>query len=108
MPPSQERRALEDLTAWLHARFGERLSELMLFGSRARGDGAEDSDLDVLVVVDGLTTAEAGEIADQAGDQLTRYAVLQAPFTVSAERMAHLRRRERRIAREIDSDGLPL
>ncbi|MBK8096833.1 MAG: nucleotidyltransferase domain-containing protein [Planctomycetes bacterium] len=33
-------------------------SRSALFGSRARGQGHKDSDLDVLVVIDDLTSAE--------------------------------------------------
>ena len=103
-----ERAALDELAAWLRDRFGDRLCELGLFGSRARGEGSEESDLDVLVVVGGLSSAEAREIAQFRGDLLTRHGVLVSPFAVSSERMAELRRRERRIAREIDRDAVPL
>jgi len=103
-----EKAALGELAAWLGERFGDRMCELALFGSRARGEGSEDSDLDVLVVVRDLTSAEAREIAQFRGDLLTRHGVLLSPFAVSDERMAELRRRERRIAREIDKDAVPL
>jgi predicted nucleotidyltransferase len=103
-----EEAALRAFGAWLRARFGARLRELALFGSRARGEGHAESDLDVLVVVDDLTSAEAREVARFRGDLLTEHGVLVSPFTVSAERMAELRARERRIAREIDRDGVPL
>jgi predicted nucleotidyltransferase len=103
-----EKAALEEFAAWLRERFADRLSELGLFGSRARGEGSEDSDLDVLVVVRGLTSAEGREIAQFRGDLLTRHGALVSPFAVSAERMADLRGRERRIAREIDRDAVPL
>ena len=33
--------------------YGTRLAGLVLFGSQARGDGEPDSDIDVLVVLDG-------------------------------------------------------
>ncbi len=103
-----EKAALEELAAWLRRRFADRLCELGLFGSRARGEGSEESDLDVLVVVRGLTSAEGREIAQFRGDLLTRHGVLVSPFAVSSERMAELRARERRIAREIDRDAVPL
>lgn len=103
-----ERAALHELAAWLRDRFGDRLCELGLFGSRARGEGNEESDLDVIVVVRGLSSAEAREIAQFCGDLLTRHGVLVSPFAVSSERMAELRRRERRIASEIDRDAVPL
>lgn len=92
----------------MRARFGTRLRELALFGSRARGEGHEDSDVDVLVVIEGLTGPEAREVAYEAGDVLTRHDVLVSPFVVSAERMAELRARERRIAAEIARDAVPL
>jgi len=103
-----ERSALSDLKRWLTSRFGERLEALALFGSRARGEGDEDSDVDVLVSVNGLSSQEAREIAYATGDLLTRYDVLVSPFAVSSERYAELRERERRIAAEIDRDGVPL
>ena len=37
----------------LRRRFGERLKSLILFGSRARGDHAGDSDADVAIVLAG-------------------------------------------------------
>ncbi|MEO0079365.1 MAG: nucleotidyltransferase domain-containing protein [candidate division WOR-3 bacterium] len=45
----------------LKARVSERLplSRVVLFGSRARGDSTPDSDLDVLVVLDGPVSRES-------------------------------------------------
>lgn len=103
-----ERAALDELRDWLAARFGARLRELALFGSRARGEGDEESDLDVLVVVDELAWAEAREVAAFRGDLLTRHDVLVSPFSVSTARMAELRARERLIAIEIDRDRVAL
>ena len=105
---ADESAALEALRGWLRARFGARLRELTLFGSRARGEGDEESDVDVAVVVEGLTSVEGREIAHFCGDLMTQHAVLVSPFAVSRERMDELRRRERLIAREIERDGLPL
>jgi hypothetical protein len=47
---------------------GQRLSSLVLFGSRARGQGRDDSDLDLLVRVEQLTRADRGAICDLAFD----------------------------------------
>jgi hypothetical protein len=105
---ADERAALDALRGWLLARFGARLRELTLFGSRARGEGDEDSDLDVAVVVDGLTSAEGREIAWFCGDLLTEHGVIVSMFAVSVERMQELRRRDRLIAQEIARDGVPV
>jgi predicted nucleotidyltransferase len=105
---SAERIALGRFARGMRARFGARLLDLRLFGSRARGEGHEESDVDVLVVVDGLTWAEGREITDLTGDLLTEHEVLISPFAVSAEHWARLRRLERRIVAEIDRDGVAL
>ena len=46
-----EQQGLEGFKAALQSLRGENLVSLRLFGSRARGDASEDSDIDVLVVV---------------------------------------------------------
>lgn len=43
---------LEKLNAQLHALFGSHLKAAILYGSYARGDEDEESDMDVLVLVD--------------------------------------------------------
>lgn len=100
--------ALGELCAEVRARFGARVAQLALFGSRARGEATEDSDVDVLVVIDGLTSAEGREIDGIVGDALTRHDVRLSPFLVSREHFDRLRDRERRIVAEIEQDGRPL
>ncbi|HID87212.1 MAG TPA: nucleotidyltransferase domain-containing protein [Anaerolineae bacterium] len=48
----QEKAALLEFVARLRERYGEKLELIMLFGSKVRGDFDEESDLDVLVVVE--------------------------------------------------------
>jgi uncharacterized protein len=100
--------AISDFALWLRERFGARLSEFSLFGSRARGEAHEESDVDLLVSIVELTSSERREIAQQSGDALTSWNVLLSPFAVSTSYLADLRERERRIAREIDRDAISL
>ncbi|HEX7670731.1 MAG TPA: nucleotidyltransferase domain-containing protein [Polyangiaceae bacterium] len=102
--------ALTRFRTALGERFGERLREVRLFGSQARGEANEDSDVDVFVSVDGLTGAERSEIltlayhADLAGEE----DVLLSPLAYSTEQADELRRRERRLLRDIDREGVAL
>ncbi len=59
---------LRALKCELARRFGDRLVGLKLFGSRARGEGRDDSDLDVLVDVRDVTPEERGAVLDLAHD----------------------------------------
>lgn len=61
---SQDSEALKDFLGRLQSALRHKLIEVKLFGSKARGEDAPDSDIDVLVVVN-----EAGvEIEDQVLD----------------------------------------
>lgn len=103
-----ERAALRDLVAFVRARFGPRLRELRLFGSRARSEGHEESNLDVLVVVDGMTGAERAAIFEQGGRLLDAHEVMVSPLPMTSERWAALQAGNRLLAREIERDGVRL
>ncbi|HWP47204.1 MAG TPA: nucleotidyltransferase domain-containing protein [Candidatus Limnocylindrales bacterium] len=52
---------------------GDRLKQVILFGSRARGDHAPDSDYDCLVVLDEVSPEVKNSIDEIAGEFLYRY-----------------------------------
>ncbi len=58
--------------ASIHAALGERLKELWLFGSRARGDHQPGSDYDFLVVADGDRTELEALVAERENEILLR------------------------------------
>ena len=98
-----------DFAAHARARFGRRLRDIRLYGSAARGDWREGSDVDVLVVLDDVRPPDREWIAET----VTRLGVLGAGIplatvTLSENQFNDLRQRERLFAREIDRDGLPL
>ena len=51
--PNDLRDTLRWVTETLREIYGPRLKRLILFGSQARGEATPDSDVDVLVVLDG-------------------------------------------------------
>jgi len=69
--------------------FGERLDKVVLFGSRARGDGREDSDYDVAVFLKdmGCFSREAAAIARVEADILfeTGAVINSIPFPVGTD-----------------------
>lgn len=69
------------------ALFGERLKSVRLYGSQARGEANEESDVDLLALIEGLTFAEkiacidlGCEIALARGVHVSVVAMAQAEF----------------------------
>jgi uncharacterized protein len=100
--------ALRDFRSGLHRRFGDRLRELRLFGSRARGDARQESDADVLVVLDEVSRPDFVTVMDLCGDVLAGHGVLVDPFLISAEAASKHRMQKRPLMTEIDREGRPL
>lgn len=48
-----EREALNEFKQSVYEQFPQQVRQLLLFGSRARGDSLDDSDVDIMVVVQG-------------------------------------------------------
>ncbi|ALM75239.1 nucleotidyltransferase domain-containing protein [Thermococcus barophilus] len=55
-------KALEEFVQILKGRYGKRIREIILFGSFARGDYDEESDIDVLIVAEGISQKEISEL----------------------------------------------
>jgi uncharacterized protein len=81
---------LAELRARLEQHYGPRLAGLYLFGSQARGDAEEDSDIDVLVVLRGETNPflEITETSDIAAGISLEWNVVISRIFVSEDRYA--------------------
>jgi len=80
--PRQEE-VLRFFAEGLRQRLGSHLRDLILFGSRARGDADPDSDYDCLVVVDQISRTVEGAIDAVAGDTLYRFSAVVSAFPIS-------------------------
>lgn len=92
----------------LVALLGSRIHKLILFGSFARGDANEDSDVDVLVLVDDLTPAEVGLVAGEVAPIVMQSGLPLAPLPLATEHFEELRRAGSSLAAEIATEGKPL
>jgi predicted nucleotidyltransferase len=107
LPPSV-RAALGDFRDGLARRFGDRVRDLRLFGSRARGDARPESDADLLVVLDQVTRADFLAVMDLCGDVLLAHDVIIDPHLVAADRFERSRVQQRPLATAIEREGVPL
>lgn len=62
----RQRRWVEEFRDRLRASLGDRLRDLRLFGSHARGEANTESDIDLLVLVDGFDEETWRSVIDMA------------------------------------------
>lgn len=103
-----EKAALMDLKRALRLLLGEKLVSLTLFGSKARGDFDRDSDLDVAILVKGLTRELKRAILDEVTDVELTHVMPISVLILSIEDFEELKRRERRLALDLEEEGLVL
>lgn len=79
---------LAQLRAGLEAIYGDRLVQLVLYGSRARGDARPDSDIDVLVVLRGAVDSreEISRCSEFIAAISLKYDTVICPVHISDDR----------------------
>ena len=69
----------------LHEALGDKVRQIILFGSRSRGDAEEDSDYDILLLVGKRTRVLEDQVDDIAYEMLDRYGVVVTIFVFAVE-----------------------
>lgn len=103
-----EQAALEAFVAGLCERYGDRLARVALFGSRARGEGDAESDLDVLVVLDDGDWRFRDAVALVAFEPMVEYGVVLSPLVVDLADYTWWQEHHAPIYRNISVDGIDL
>ena len=80
----------------------------VLFGSRSRGEGDENSDVDILIILKTVSPLIKNSVWDLANDVFLEMEIDISPLVMSKAQFQQLRNRERFLAREIDERGIEL
>ncbi|MBI4785691.1 MAG: HEPN domain-containing protein [Chloroflexi bacterium] len=104
---AKEKRALDELVVRLRDKYAEQIAQVILFGSRARGDATWESDFDLLIV-----TKNGGKKLEQALDRFIdpigfEHNLVFAPHVISEKELERKQTKEP-FYRSIVSEGVDL
>lgn len=103
-----EKEVLKELKDTLTGFLGTRLVKLVIFGSKARGNEETESDIDVAIIVRGLNREMKDQILDRVVEIEFKKFIPISTLIISEADFLTLKERERRIAFDIERDGIAL
>ena len=103
-----ERAALAEYVALLREKYPRQIARVILFGSKARGEGTDESDLDVLVVLKNGDARLAGQVSSEANAPGYEHNLVIAAMAWTGEEFETRRKRREPIYRSIISEGIDL
>ena len=102
------RRAAHRFAGALRQRYGDALVDVRLFGSCARGEMREDSDVDVAVVLQAVDWRTKRDVIDLASGIGLEHGVMLSPTVLDRQTFERWRAQERLLVMDIQREGLPL
>lgn len=102
-----DRQAASDAARTLRAHFP--VEQVILFGSKARGQSSPDSDMDLLILLHGQRPADASRrVWEVLWDVQMRHAVGLSPLVVSADQWRDGPYQAMLLKQEVERDGVLL
>jgi predicted nucleotidyltransferase len=105
---SNDRTAVTEYIEHIREHFPDRILAVTLYGSKARGDADDESDIDLLVLVDVEDDEFRSELWAIASNVSLEYNVVVSPQVFGQERWDETRRIRMPLYRAIEADGVPL
>jgi predicted nucleotidyltransferase len=99
---------LGEIKTRISALLGTRLERMLLYGSRARGDYEPESDIDIAIIVKEFDRKLKDEILETIAEVELAYLTPVSALVLSQQTFTSLLRRERRIALDIEREGIPI
>ena len=104
----EEEKAIKKLKNTLKKFLGDSLVVMKLYGSRAKGDFDSDSDIDIAIIVRGLTREVKNHIFKKIAEIEVEHLLPLSTLILSEDEFNRLKHRERRIVLDIENEGITL
>ncbi len=101
-----KRDALEAFVKTLKEKYGKKVEKIILFGSVARGDDREDSDIDILIITKEDSFEMQRLVSDIVVDILLKTRVYISAKVLSSSEFGLLRRTNSSFYRNISREGI--
>ncbi|RJQ54079.1 MAG: nucleotidyltransferase domain-containing protein [Actinobacteria bacterium] len=105
---SEDKKALRVFSRVLRKALGNRVRQVVLYGSKARGASHPDSDIDVLVVVDRESSRVHDAVADAAYEATVNSTSFVSPQTVSENYWRKSLHRRTFFSRNVEREGVEI
>jgi uncharacterized protein (UPF0332 family)/predicted nucleotidyltransferase len=102
----EEAQAVEEFKDRLLAALPDQVRDIILFGSKARGDGYPESDIDLLVVLENPTEEQTDTVGDIMFDILFNRGVELSAITFSREEAMQQRELGTPLIRNVAEEGI--
>jgi len=111
LPPylaENEIRALETFLARLREHYPDQVQHVILFGSKVRGDFDEESDIDLLIVVQSDDWRFHQEVSHLAFEPMLEHNVVFSTHTVGQKHYEMIQRIRTSFYRNLEREGIDL
>ena len=98
--------ALARFASVVRGRFGESVVDIRLFGSHARANAHEESDVDVAVVLEAAGWEVRRDIINFAADIGLKHDLMLSPTVFDRETYERWRAQDRPLVRDIETEGV--
>lgn len=104
----REQKAVNEFTKELRNYLGKKIVCMKLFGSRARGESEPDSDIDIYVLVEQISTDEREKILDITFNINLRYDVYISPRIITMDIYKNPVFRITPFIQSVEREGIPI
>ncbi len=90
----------------IRGEYGEKVDDIILYGSYARGEAGADSDVDVLIVLNGDLSKGRERAAELATEALLKHGTIISPKMVSPENYEAMKKMKLPFIENVRNEGI--